>query len=58
MIFLCVKYGSNHVVGREQTCKSTDKAQDERPQHKACVPHMLVTDEHHAQEEKDDGVTC
>jgi hypothetical protein len=49
---------SNYVSGREQTCKSTEKTQYQRPQHKARVPHMLVTDEYHAQEQEDDGITC
>jgi hypothetical protein len=49
---------SSCVSGRGQTCKSTDEAQDECPEHKACVPHVFITDKHHAQEQKDDGITC
>ena len=41
-----------------QTCKSTYKRQDQGPDHKASVPHMLVTDKHHAQEQEDNGITC
>jgi hypothetical protein len=49
---------SSHVSGRGQTCKSTDEAQDQRPEHEARMPHVFITDKHHAQEQKDDGVTC
>lgn len=47
-----------HIFIEEQTCKSTDKTQDQCPEHKSGVPHMLVTDKHHAEEQEDNGVTC
>jgi hypothetical protein len=48
----------SHFYVEEQTCESTNKTQKKCPEHKASVPHMLITEEHHAKEQEDNGITC